>query len=771
VLPDAQYARDALHALRTQRLDLMNTMFSRTTVLAVALVVVAATPLSAQRLDYPNTRKSGQVDVQHGIRIADPYRWLEDTDSPETRAWITAQNALTGTYLSGIPQRAAIRERLTALWDYPRRGLPRKKGSNYFYLENTGLQNQSVLYVRAGLEAPPRVLIDPNLLSADGTESLIDWEPSPNGRLMAYSISSGGSDWREVRVRDVRSRRDLSDTLRWVKFSTIAWTNDNRGFFYSRYEPDTGSALTRVVQHHRLYYHRLGTPQSQDLLVFERPDNPDWLVVGRVSEDGQYLIMHVYQGTEPSNRLYLIDLGNPRRPNAQNPLVRLLDRADAAYEFIGNIGPMLILRTDHDAPRGRVVGVDINNPRESAWLTFVPQGRETIERAHVIGGHIVVMALQDASSTLRIYEPTRDLQADPRRGPPPGSRRDLPPDGLEQIVRPLLFRLAREVELPGKGTISDISGTAGDTEMFYDFTSFAQPRMLFRRDVRAAESGEYWRPQLTFDPSAYETKQVFYTSRDGTRVPMFITAKKGVELNGANPTLLYGYGGFGVSELPSFSTRNLAWLEMGGVYAVANIRGGGEYGREWHEAGRLDRRQNAFDDFISAAEYLIAERYTSPRKLAVTGGSNGGLLVGVVVNQRPDLFAAAVPVVGVMDMLRFHRFTIGGAWVSDFGSPEDSTHFATLHAYSPLHNVKPGTRYPAVLVITADHDDRVVPGHSFKYAAAMQAAQAGPAPVLIRIETRAGHGAGTPTMKVIEESADRLSFLVRELDMQPSLPR
>jgi prolyl oligopeptidase len=739
----------------------------RSIALAVASFALAGTS-AAQQLTYPQTRKSDHRDALHGVAVADPYRWLEDTDSPETRQWIDAQNALTQRYLGEIPQRQSIRERLTTMWNYPRQSAPRREGRSYFYTANTGLQNQSVLFVKGALDAPGRELLDPNRLSADGTVGLVDWEPSPDGRLVAYTLSTGGSDWREIRVRDVASRVDLADTLSNVRFSAIAWTRDNRGFFYSRYEPDSGSALRRVVQNHRLFYHRLGTPQSQDVLVFESPENPDWLVFGEVSHDGQFLVMHIQEGTDPSNRLYLIDLANPRRPRVSNPLVRLLDRADAQYEFLGNVGPVLIVRTDKDAPRGRIVGIDVNNPRDRAWLPLVAEGRDAIESAELIGGRIVVNALQDAHSVLRIYEPTREMQLDPRGGPPAAVARAPAPEGFDALVRPL-YRLERELKLPGLGTVTAMSGRPNDPEMFYAFTSFVYPTTVFRHDVRREASEAYWAPEIAFDASRYETRQVFYTSRDGTRVPMFITARKGVELDGSNPTLLYGYGGFGIPEVPVFSVRNAAWMELGGIYAVANIRGGSEYGREWHEAARIGKRQTAFDDFIAAAEYLISERYTSPSRLAVTGGSNGGLLVGVVVNQRPELFAAAVPVVGVMDMLRFHKFTIGAAWASDFGSPDDPEHFRVLHAYSPLHNIRSGVRYPAVLVVTADHDDRVVPGHSFKYTAALQEAQTGSAPVLIRIETRAGHGAATALSKIIDDSTDRLAFLVRELGMQPTL--
>jgi prolyl oligopeptidase len=745
-------------------------MLSR--VVVFALVAVASLA-QAQEHRYPVTRRAEQSDVLHGVRVADPYRWLEDTDSPETRAWIDAQNAVTNAFLASIPEREAIRRRLTQLWNHPRAGVPEKEGGRYFFTENSGLQNQAVLYVQDSRAAPPRVLLDPNLLSPDGTVSLAQWSPAPNGRLLAYGISSGGSDWRELRVRHVFSRRDLADTVKWVKFSGISWTRDSRGFFYSRYEPDTGNALTRVVKQHRLYYHRLGTPQTRDELVFEQPEHPGRLVFGEVSDDGQYLVIDIAEGTEVKNRLYLIDLGNPGRPVLNNPVVRLLDRADAAYSFVGNIGPVFVVRTDNDAPRGRVVGIDINMARPAAWATLVPQGKDALESASLIGDRLVVSALEDARSTVRIYESVRPLSSnDPRRLPPRPPRPDAPIDAAADrlLTRPP-YRLVRQLQLPTLGTVSEISGDSDDPEMFYDFTSFLYPRTIFRSDVRRTTSEIFRTPRLPFDQSQYETKQVFYTSKDGTRVPMFITARKGLTLDGNNPTLLYGYGGFNIATPPAFSVLNLVWLEVGGVYAHANLRGGSEYGRDWHDAGRLSNKQNVFNDFIAAAEYLVRERYTSPAKLAIWGRSNGGLLVGAAINQRPDLFGAAIPIVGVMDMLRFHKFTIGGAWVSDYGSPDNPEQFRTLFAYSPLHNIKPGTRYPATLILTADHDDRVVPGHSFKYAAALQAAQGGPAPILIRIETRAGHGAGTPTTKQIEEATDRLAFLVRVLGIRPNLAR
>jgi prolyl oligopeptidase len=738
--------------------------------LASALVALSApAPSSAQELRYPAARKSDQVDLYHGVAVRDPYRWLENTNSPETRAWIEAQNALTQEYLRAVPQRTAIHDRLTELWNYPRHGVPQKEGGRYFYTENSGLQNQSVLYVQDNPRSPARVLLDPNVLSADGTVSLAWWEPSPSGRLLGYSVSDGGSDWREIHVRDVLGTRDLVDTLRHVKFSYISWTRDNRGFFYSRFEPDTGDALTRIVQHHRVFYHRLGTPQSADQLVFERPENPDWIVTTDVTHDGQYLIMNISQGTEENNRIYFVDLGNPGRPEIDNPVVRLLDQADAMYSVVGNIGPVFIVRTDHGAPRGRIVGIDINTPREQSWLSFVPEGRDAIEDASWIGERLVVRTLSDASSRLHVYEPARRLQLDPARAPPPRRGQISGPSRSPRAPAQALFRLAHEIELPAIGTVTTVSGTPDDPELFYDFTSFLHPRAIYRYDVRRATGEVFREPRLTFDPSQYETRQVFFASADGTRVPMFVTMKKGLTLDGTNPTLLYGYGGFNSSTTPSFNARNIVWLEMGGIYAVANIRGGGEYGRDWHNAGRLDNKQNVFDDFIAAAEYLISERYTSSAKLAITGGSNGGLLVGAVLNQRPALFGAALPSTGVMDMLRFHRFTIGWAWVSDYGSPDDPDQFRTLYAYSPLHNIAPATRYPPTLVLTADYDDRVIPGHSFKYTATLQEAQAGPAPVLIRVETRAGHGAGTSTTKQIDEAADRLAFLVRALDFDPAV--
>ncbi|HEX8691589.1 MAG TPA: prolyl oligopeptidase family serine peptidase [Longimicrobium sp.] len=701
-----------------------------------ALVLLLALPaaLDAQRIEYPQTRRVDQADDYHGTTVADPYRWLEDTDAPETRAWIEAQNRITDRYLSAIPEREAIRRRLTELWNSPRWTPPTKRGGRYFFFKNDGLQNQSVLYMTPSLGAEPRVVLDPNTLSPDGTVALSTTQFSEDGRLLAYATSSGGSDWQEFHVREVDTGRDLPDHLKWVKFSGATWTHDNAGFFYSRYQQPEGNALTARVRNQKLYYHRVGTPQEQDVLVYEFPAEPDVLFTPRVTEDGRYLTVRIGRGTDERGRVHVLDLGDPARPRVQGTFVKMLDAADAAYVCFGNDGPVFYCSTDNQAPRRRIIAVDLRDPAPERWRTVIPQGPDAVQGVQRVNGQFVVHVLHDASSRLRIH----------------GA------DGA----------LVREVELPGLGSLGGISGRVRDREMFFLYNSYLAAPTVFRYDFATGRAEPLWAPRTGFDASRYETRQVFYTSKDGTRVPMFITHRKGMALDGNNPTLLYGYGGFNSPVLPGYSSVVSVWLEMGGVYAVANLRGGSEYGEEWHRGGMLDKKQNVFDDFIAAAEYLVRERYTSPRRLAISGGSNGGLLVGAVLNQRPDLFGAALPAVGVMDMLRFHKFTIGWAWVSDYGSPDDPQQFRTLYAYSPLHNIRAGTRYPAVLVTTGDHDDRVVPGHSFKYTAALQAAQVGDAPVLIRVETRAGHGAGKPTQMQIEEAADRWAFLVKALGMR-----
>ena len=754
---------------------------------AVSLFI-AAGALSAQTavpLTYPPAARGTQVDVYHGVSIADPYRWLEDVDSPATKEWVAAQNRLTDSFLASIPQRQAIRNRLTALWNYERFSAPFKENGRYFYFQNSGLQNQNVLYVQDDRNETPRVLLDPNLLSTDGTVALSGTAVSDNGRYLAYSLSTSGSDWQELHVRDVDTGKDLSDVVKWVKFSDISWTHDNKGFFYSRYdEPTSGNKMTNANKNHKLYYHRIGQPQTRDELVYDRPDQPDWLFNASVTDDGQYLIITVSQGTDVRNRLYFIDLDNPGKPQVDNPVVRLIDRLDAEYGFIGNRGTNFYVRTDRNAPKGRIVAISIDNPREERWNTIVPENKDALENATMAGDDIVANYLQDAHSSVRFFTAGRDERRD-QRGPRPGQPQQPPPKPPGNIyddtsTAPIVMRergqalgggftMRGELPLPGIGAVGEIHGRQGDDELFYSFTSFLNPTTIYRFDLKSRRNEVFRAPKVSFDASVYETRQVFYTSKDGTRVPMFITAKKGIQLDGNNPTLLYAYGGFNISMTPSFSAANIAWLEMGGIYALANLRGGGEYGKAWHEGGMLSKKQNVFDDFIGAAQYLIQQKYTSPPKLSIRGGSNGGLLIGAVENQRPELFGATLPEVGVMDMLRFQKFTIGWAWTSDYGSSDDSTAFQYLRAYSPLHNIKPGTCYPPTLAFTADHDDRVVPGHTFKYVATLQAAQSCPNPILVRIETKSGHGAGRPTTKLIDEAADRFAFLVKELHMNPTL--
>ncbi len=643
-----------------------------------------------------------------------------------------AQNKVTFDYLERIPERAAIKQRLTKLWNYERYGVPFKEGGRYFFTKNDGLQNQSVLYTMNALDATPTVLLDPNKLSADGTVALSGYAVSDDGRLMAYGISKAGSDWQEWKVRDVATAVDLPDEIKWVKFSGASWTMDGKGFFYSRYdEPAKTNELKGVNYFHKLYYHRLGSPQAEDELVYHRPDQKEWGFGGAVTDDGKYLIISVWKGTDTRNRVFYKEL-----EKLDTPVIELLNDFDASYDFIDNVGRLFYFRTDLNAPRGRIVAIDITKPTRADWTEIVPQTNDRLQGASLINDQLVVSYLRDARSEVKVLA---------RNG-----------------------RFDRQIQLPGLGTAGGFGGKRNDTETFYSFTSITTPGTIYRYDLLTGQSTVFRQPKADFDPAAYETKQVFYRSKDGTRVPMFITSRKGLKLNGKNPTYLYGYGGFDISLTPNFSVANLVWLEMGGVYAMANLRGGGEYGEEWHQAGMKLKKQNVFDDFIAAAEWLIANKYACPKKLAIGGGSNGGLLVGACMTQRPDLFGAALPAVGVMDMLRFHRFTIGWAWTSDYGSADDPEQFKALYAYSPLHNIHPGTKYPATLVTTADHDDRVVPAHSFKFAATLQAAQGGDQPVLIRIETRAGHGAGKPTTKIIEEAADRWSFLAEEFGM--SLP-
>ncbi len=680
-------------------------------------------------LVYPASHQGDQVDDYHGVKIADPYRWLEDPDSDESRAWIEAQNQVTFGYLNDIPERETIRQRATELWNYEKFGVPFKQGDRYFYFKNDGLQNQSVLYTLPHLDAEPRVLIDPNTLSEDGTVALSGMAVSEDAKLLAYGLSSSGSDWKEWKVRDIETGEDLPDHLQWVKFSGAAWTHDHQGFFYSRYDqPNEDTKLEDINYFQKLYYHRLGTPQTEDVLVYDRPDQKEWMFNADVTEDGRYLIIYVSRGSEPKNLFFWKDLSTP-----DAPIVELISEFEARFELVDNEGSVFWFQTDLDAPRGRLIAIDLAAPERKNWQEIIPQAEETLENVGTLNQQFVAAYLKDAHTEIKIF----DLQGN----------------------------FVRQVELPGLGSAGGFGGKKADTETFYSFTSFTTPNTIYRYDLVSGESTLFRQPTVAFNPEDYQTQQVFYTSKDGTRVPMFISHKQGLTLDGNNPTYLYGYGGFNISLTPFFSPSNLVWMEMGGIFAVPNLRGGGEYGEDWHQAGTKLNKQNVFDDFITAAEWLIEHQYTSPKKLAIGGGSNGGLLVGACMTQRPDLFAATLPAVGVLDMLRFHKFTIGWAWCSDYGSPENPDEFKALHAYSPLHNLKPNITYPATLVTTADHDDRVVPAHSFKFAAALQTAHTGTPPVLIRIETKAGHGAGKPTTKVIEEVADRWGFLVRVLEV------
>lgn len=706
-------------------------MDRRRLTLALALLPLGfgqAVAKETQKLTYPKTHRSDHVDVYHGTKVPDPYRWLEDPDSDETKAWVEAENKVTFGYLEQISERKAIEKRLTEIWNYERFGLPRKRGDRYFYTRNDGLQNQSVLYVAEGLEGEARVLLDPNKWAEDGTEALAGWVPSEDGKLLAYGIASAGSDWRQWKVLDVATGKERDDHLKWVKFSGISWRKDGSGFYYSRYdEPEEGEAFTGVNYFQKLFFHKIGDSQDKDVLVYERKDEKEWGFDGTVSEDGNHLIISVWRGTERKNQVFYKDLSRD-----DSEVVELISGFNFEYDFIGNEGSTFWFNTDDDAPLRRVVAIETGKPARDNWAELIPEAKEVLQGVGLVGDRFLALYLKDAASLVRVHEI----------------------DG-EHV---------RDVELPAIGSAGGFGGKRSDRETFYYFSNYTTPGSVYRYDVASGTSAVFRKPEVAFDPEDYVTKQVFYESSDGTRVPMFITHKRGLKLDGSNPTILYAYGGFNISLTPGFSVTNLVWLERGGVYAVPNLRGGGEYGRDWHEAGMLDRKQNVFDDYIAAAEWLIDNKYASPKKLAIRGGSNGGLLVGAAMTQRPELFAAAIPAVGVMDMLRYHKFTIGWAWVSEYGSSDEANQFKNLLGYSPLHNLKPNTKYPSTMVTTADHDDRVVPAHSFKFAAQLQHAHGGDNPVLIRIETKAGHGAGTPTKKLIEASSDVLGFLTNELN-------
>ena len=701
-----------------------------TRVIIVMVTLCLAEAGKAQSFDYPPSRQVEIVDDYQDVKISDPYRWLEDLNSAETRAWINAQNEIAIKYLESLPLREVFRKRITELWNYPKVSLPRREGGRLWYRRNSGLERQSVVYSRRDINAPRLMVIDPNQLSPDGSISLAQIAPSPNGKFLAYSLSEGGADWQTIHVRDLTTGRDTADRVDWVRFSRIAWTHDGKGFFYSRFPtPPQGKHLEAALGIHSLHYHVVGTPQSKDRLIFERKAQPKWFVSSSVTDDGRYLIIRFSPGATPRNRLYYVDLGSPKQPKLEAPIKTIVDTEDAAYWTLGNVNSKLYLVTDLNAPKRRVIAVDLKAPERSNWKTIIPEAPYVVQDSTLVGGRIALQYLVDVESRIKLFTM----------------------DGKELST----------VTLPGVGTVGEVNGRYDSPELIYSFTSPLYPSTVYfcERLCRTSRTFEDAKP--AFDPMNYEIKQFFAVSKDGTRVPYFVTARKNIALNGDNPTRLYGYGGFSINLMPSYWADVPAWLERGGIHVTANIRGGGEYGEDWHRAGMLDKKQNSFDDFIAVAEDLIQRGYTSPARLAIQGGSNGGLLIGAVMNQRPDLFAAALPAVGVMDMLRYEKFTGGAAWVVEYGSSSDPNMFPVLFKYSPLHNLNRNACYPAVLVTTADHDDRVVPSHSFKYAAALQTAQGCGRPALIRVETQSSHGY-RPTDKRIAELADMWTFIAAQ---------
>jgi prolyl oligopeptidase len=697
--------------------------------LAAAIVSAVALATTGHfSIAYPSATRGDVVTDYHGVKVPDPYRWLEDIDSPPTRAWVEAEDKLSRDYLKSLPEREAIAQRLRQIWNFERWSAPSRHGHHWLYTHNDGLQNQSVIFVTADPASAGHVLLDPNTLSKDGTVALRETAVSDDGRLFAYALSDAGSDWQTWHVRNVDTGMDLPDEIHWSKAGGGSWRKDGSGFYYTTYDPPKeGDALKVANQYQKLLFHKLGTPQSQDQLVYTRADDPDWFVRGSVTDDGHYLIIQANHGDEVQNTLLVQDLSVPGAP-----VRAIIPQPTAVYNFIGNIGETLYVMTDESAPRYRIVAIELSHPEPDHWRTVVPQDNDTLDSVTLVGGQLLAEYLHDAHSAVRRYTAAG--------------------------------KLIGEVQLAGLGEASGFQGRIQDRETFYSYSSFTAPPSVYRLDLGSGASTLWKQPKLEeFDPERYDTQQVFYSSKDGTRVPLYIVSRKGTPRDGSSPTILYGYGGFNISLEPQFSAAVACWLEMGGVYAMPNLRGGGEYGRVWHEAGMKTRKQNVFDDFIGAAEYLIAQHWTSPKHLAILGRSNGGLLVGAAEEQRPELFAAAVPQVGVMDMLRFREFTVGKGWESDYGSVDNPEEFKALLAYSPLQNVKTGVKYPATLVTTADHDDRVYPAHSFKFTAAMQRADPNGKPILLRVETRAGHGAGKPTAKLIEETADIYAFILNAM--------
>ena len=697
--------------------------------LSLTMLLAADGPLT-----YPAAKRGDQTDVYHGVKVADPYRWLEDDvrKSKEVAEWVEAENKVTNAYLKAIPEREGILKRLNVLWNYERYSAPFKSGGRYFYYKNDGLQNQAVLYTLDSLDGEAKVLLDPNTWSKDGTIALGSVAVSDDGKHLAYSVAESGSDWNTWRIIEVATGKPLPDEVKWVKFSGASWTKDNKGFFYSRYdEPQAGAQFQSLNHNQKVYYHRIGTSQADDVLVYRRPDQPDWGFSTDVTEDGRYLIITVWKGTDHRYRVTYKDLSEP-----YSMPVDLIETFDNDYSFVGNDGPIFFFKTDLDAPRAKLIAIDTRKPEKKNWKEIIPETKENLRSVGLVGNLFIASYLKDARSQVKLFD--------------------------------INGKFVREVELPTLGTAGGFGGKRTDNETFYAFSSFATPPSIYQYDLANGKSKLLRQAKVDFKPDDYEVKQVFAKSKDGTQVPIFLTHKKGVTLDGNNPVLLYGYGGFNIPLTPTFAVSRVSWLELGGVYAVANLRGGGEYGKDWHKAGTKLQKQNVFDDFIAAGEWLIANKYTKPEKLAIQGGSNGGLLVGACMTQRPDLYGACLPAVGVMDMLRFQKFTAGRFWVDDYGSSDEPNEFKALYAYSPYHNLKKGTKYPATLVTTADTDDRVVPGHSFKFIAELQYCQGGPAPVLARIETKAGHGAGKPTAKLIEEVADQWAFLVKNLNVKVS---
>ena len=694
-------------------------------ILAVATLPVYVANAADVKLSYPPARRSDHVDIYHGVKVADPYRWMENIDAPETRAWVEAQGRLSRSFLDAIPGRAGMAARLKDIWNFERWSPPVRHGQYWFYSHNDGLQNQAVVFVTREPGEPARMLIDPNTLAADGTVSLRETAVSDDGRLFAYATSDAGSDWQIWHVRDVDTGQDLPDALRWSKFGTASWRKDGSGFYYTRFDaPPEGQALKSATEYQKLYFHKLGTPQSDDRLVYTRSDDPDWFLGSAVTDDGRYLVIQANHGTDMRNTVLVQDLTAP-----QAPIVPVIAEPSAQYDVIDNIGSTLYVRTDNGAPRYRVIAIELANPDPAHWRTIIPEGADTIDSASLVGGQLILGRLKDAHSAVARYAP----------------------DGHE----------LGPIELPGLGTAEGFSGHAEDRSTYYSYSGYATPPSVYRVELASGAISLWRSPTLKgFVPTDFETQQAFFASKDGTKVPMFITARKGTKLDGNNPTILYGYGGFNISLTPTFSPAVAAWLETGGVWAVANLRGGGEYGRAWHEAGMKTRKQTVFDDFAAAGRYLVSSHWTSSKRLALRGGSNGGLLVGAVAEQHPELAAAVIAQVGVMDMLRFRDFTVGKAWESDYGSVDNEQEFRAMYAYSPYHNVRAGVHYPATLIMTGDHDDRVFPAHSFKFAAAMQHANPHGEPALLYVESRAGHGQGKPTAKMIEEVVDMYAFIL-----------